>query len=904
MRECTGTLTISFHPCAHRKRPDGLPPIPGKRQARPFNCLPASPSGAARKRWTRRLALTGVSVAALTALSAGSAPAQTWTGGTSNDWTNGANWSTGAAPTGGAVIIDNGSPSNVVLGVASGATAITGNIRVGSGTAGVATSLTIQNGATLTSGGASTQIGFGGGGPATVTVTGPGSQWTNNGVLVIGNGSTAILNIESGGTVVVPSRLAVGGPTGTATLNVNGGTLAANFITMGNASAQANYDNAVVRALAGSANFFGGTTTKNNVAAGGLTIDTNCFNVGTIGFSGVGGLTVAGTGIFGLRGTQAYTGQTVIQSGSTLALQSAGSIAASSRLVANGTFDISASLRPDSEIQSLGGSGTVTMGTNSLTLTNAHDTFAGTFIGGSGLTLAGGSETLTGNNAAFAGPTTVQGGMLSVNGNLGGTLSVLSAGRLEGIGTVGTTTNAGVVAPGNSIGTLTIAGNYTGNGGALEIESALGGDASPTDRLVVTGNTAGTTTVRVLNRGGLGAQTNDGIRIIDVGGASNGNFTLAGDYVLQGRPVVVGGAYGYGLYQNGVSTPNDGDWYLRSTLLNAASGSAAPSMPLYQPGVPLYENYAQVLLGLNDLPTLQQRVGDRYWGGADVTARSGGGSTQSPFWARIEGQHSNMQPSNTTGSTYSSDQLKVQTGVDGLVLENGAGRLIVGLNAQYGTVAADVSSIYGNGRIRADGYGVGATLTWYGDNGFYVDGQAQTTKYISDLSSTLTGTMTSDNNGVGYAFSVESGKRIEIGNGWSVTPQAQLTYSAVSFSDFADRFGALVSLDNADSLLGRAGVAVNHLQTWRDGDGQVTSADVYGIANVHYEFLNGTSVIVSGTNFASANDRLWGSIGGGGTYSWSGGKYSLYGEVSYNTSLSKVGDSDSYKGIGGFRILW
>jgi outer membrane autotransporter protein len=84
----------------------------------------------------------------------------------------------------------------------------------------------------------------------------------------------------------------------------------------------------------------------------------------------------------------------------------------------------------------------------------------------------------------------------------------------------------------------------------------------------------------------------------------------------------------------------------------------------------------------------------------------------------------------------------------------------------------------------------------------------------------------------------------------------------------------------------------------------ITSADVYGIANVHYEFLNGTSVIVSGTNFASANDRLWGSIGGGGTYSWSSGKYSLYGEVSYNTSLSNVGDSNSYKGIGGFRIVW
>ncbi len=77
-----------------------------------------------------------------------------------------------------------------------------------------------------------------------------------------------------------------------------------------------------------------------------------------------------------------------------------------------------------------------------------------------------------------------------------------------------------VVAPGNSIGTLTIAGSYTGSGGTLEIETVLGGDASPSDRLVVTGDTAGTTNVTVINLGGGGAQTVEGIKIIDVGGLS------------------------------------------------------------------------------------------------------------------------------------------------------------------------------------------------------------------------------------------------------------------------------------------------------------------------------------------------------------------------------------------------
>ena len=81
-------------------------------------------------------------------------------------------------------------------------------------------------------------------------------------------------------------------------------------------------------------------------------------------------------------------------------------------------------------------------------------------------------------------------------------------------------------------------------------------------------------------------------------------------------------------------------------------------------------------------------------------------------------------------------------------------------------------------------------------------------------------------------------------------------------------------------------------------------SDVYGIANLHYEFLNGTIVDVASTGFANAHDRLWGSIGGGGVYSWASGRYSVYGEVSYNASLNDAHDNRSYKGTGGFRVVW
>src|SRR5688500_18630010 len=203
--------------------------------------------------------------------------------------------------------------------------------------------------------------------------------------------------------------------------------------------------------------------------------------------------------------------------------------------------------------------------------------------------MGAGTLLLTGDSSGYAGSTQVD-GTLTVNGSLCGNVNVGTGGRLQGTGTVCTTVNAGVVAPGNSIGTLTVAGDYTGTGGTLEIEAELGGDASPSDRLVVTGNTFGSTSVTVINTGGLGAQTVEGIKIVDVGGTSGGTFTLNGDYVFEGAQAVVAGAFGYRLFQNGVSTPADGDWYLRSSLLNPAAPNEPPG-PLYQPGVPLYESY-------------------------------------------------------------------------------------------------------------------------------------------------------------------------------------------------------------------------------------------------------------------------------------------------------------------------
>jgi outer membrane autotransporter protein len=808
-----------------------------------------------------------------------------------------------------ASLVFNRSNALTYGGVISGTGSLT---QTGTGTTILTGANTYTGGTTISAG--TLQIGNGG---TTGSVTG---NIVDNSALVFNRSSALTYGgvISGTGSIIqagTGTTILTGANTYTGSTTISAGTLqagATNVFAQNSAIASAatldlNNFNQTIGSLAGSGTVTLGTAT--------LTTGTDNSSTTFSGaISGGGGLTKIGAGTLNLRASNIYTGPTLIEAG-TLSLTNNGSISASSRVVADGTFNISALLGAGTSIQSLAGSGVVTLGTKNLTITNANDTFAG-IIGGTGaLTIAGGTQTLSGTNN-YAGPTTVAGGTLRAGAI--GTFSPASAYTVAAPGTLnlngfnqtlGSLSNAGTVSFGSAPGTtLTIAGNYVGNGGGVTMNTRLGGDDSPSDRLVVNGNTSGNSTLRITNVGGGGAQTSEGIKIVDVAGASNGTFALQGNYVFQGQQAVVGGPYAYTLQQNGINTPGDGDWYLRSSLVNPPP--SAPAGPLYQPGVPLYENYAQVLLGMNELPTLQQRVGNRYWGGSDAMARSGvapaiGATSPIPAasWGRIEGGHSDLQPNDMTGSTYSANQMKVQLGLDGLALENDSGRLIVGLTAQYGRTNADVASFFGNGRIQAEGAGVGATLTWYGENGFYIDGQAQTMFYRSDLVSALVGSMTQGNQGLGYAFSAESGKRIGMGNGWSLTPQAQLAYSQVDFDDFTDQFGARVSLRDANSLLGRAGLALNHQKIWNDGGG-IGRSDIYGIANLHYEFLNGTNVDVAGIGFANAIDRLWGSIGVGGTYGWANGRYAIFGEVSYNASLNNSSHNRSYEGTGGFRATW
>ncbi|HDI5135400.1 TPA: autotransporter-associated beta strand repeat-containing protein, partial [Salmonella enterica subsp. enterica serovar Paratyphi C] len=116
--------------------------------------------------------------------------------------------------------------------------------------------------------------------------------------------------------------------------------------------------------------------------------------------------------------------------------------------------------------------------------------------------------------------------------------------------------NMGTIASGSTSSTpgntLYVDGNYTGNGGSLYLNTVLGDDDSATDKLVITGDASGTTDLYI-NGIGDGAQTTNGIEVVDVGGVSTSDaFELKNE--------VNASLYTYRLYWN----ESDNDWYLAS----------------------------------------------------------------------------------------------------------------------------------------------------------------------------------------------------------------------------------------------------------------------------------------------------------------------------------------------------
>ncbi|HDY3274311.1 TPA: fibronectin-binding autotransporter adhesin ShdA, partial [Salmonella enterica] len=408
-------------------------------------------------------------------------------------------------------------------------------------------------------------------------------------------------------------------------------------------------------------------------------------------------------------------------------------------------------------------------------------------------------------------------------------------GDLVNMGTIASGSTSST--PGN---TLYVDGNYTGNGGSLYLNTVLGDDDSATDKLVITGDASGTTDLYI-NGIGDGAQTTNGIEVVDVGGVSTSDA-----FVLKNE--VNAGLYTYRLYWN----ESDNDWYLASKAQSDdddSGGDDTPSdggddggnvtppddggdggnvtppddggdggdvtppddggdvAPQYRADIGAYMGNQWMARNLQ-MQTLYDREGSQY--------RNADGSV----WARFKAGKAESEA--VSGNIdMDSNYSQFQLGGDILAWGNGQQSVTVGVMASYinadtdstGNRGADGSQFTSSGNV--DGYNLGVYATWFADaqthSGAYVDSWYQYGFYNNSVESGDAGSESYDS--TANAVSLETGYRYDIalsnGNTVSLTPQAQVVWQNYSADSVKDNYGTRIDGQDGDSWTTRLGLRVD-----------------------------------------------------------------------------------------------
>ncbi|MCJ2121428.1 autotransporter domain-containing protein [Methylobacterium sp. J-077] len=229
-------------------------------------------------------------------------------------------------------------------------------------------------------------------------------------------------------------------------------------------------------------------------------------NAGTVAVSASASLSAAEIGNAGLlvsdgtlngpvsnTGTARLSGQLNGALSNTGSLRFTGPIAGITALATTGPLDLGGGAF---SIANLSGSAGAVLGNGRLTVGSVgSSTYAGTIVDGGSVTtltkIGTGTLNLTGSGR-FSGPTTIQAGTLSLNGFWTSPVTVAQAGTLRGTGTVAApVVVAGALRPGNSPGTLTVAGPVSfapGSVFGLDIdETGTGAGAGNYARLLAIG---------------------------------------------------------------------------------------------------------------------------------------------------------------------------------------------------------------------------------------------------------------------------------------------------------------------------------------------------------------------------------------------------------------------------------
>ncbi|WP_085627076.1 MULTISPECIES: autotransporter outer membrane beta-barrel domain-containing protein [unclassified Pseudomonas] len=471
--------------------------------------------------------------------------------------------------------------------------------------------------------------------------------------------------------------------------------------------------------------------------------------------------------------------------------------------------------------------------------------------------------------------------------------------------------NAGTIdlGSGDTLGRLTVQGDYTGNNGTLRLNSVLAGDGAASDRLVVSrGAIGGSTQLLINNLNGAGAATaQNGIQVVE---ARNGATSSATAFV-QVQTLSVG-AYDYRLFKGGVTAGSENSWYLRSTLVAAPAPVPEPgqpsqpgeppviapaatppvaapapgqvelptpiqgqSLPLYRPEVPVYAAAPRgaAIIARQALGTFHQRQGDQQLlKGEGVLPAS---------WGQAYGGALRQQWSGTVSPSLDGDLYGFKVGQDLYTKVGDSGyRQHVGIYVSHSRLDANVKGFAlavenrSVGDLELDGDSVGAYWTLVGPQGGYLDAVLQYTNLDGRARSDRGGKLNID--GHARTASLESGYPVALSERWVLEPQAQLIAQKVSLDSASDSVSH-ISHDAQVELIGRLGLRVegafkdssNHLlqpyaqvNLWH-GDGGRDTLTFDGVDKIRTDYRY-TSVQLESGVVAQVNEAL--SLHGGVQY--------------------------------------
>ncbi|MGN8277980.1 autotransporter family protein [Pseudomonas sp. SMN5] len=462
---------------------------------------------------------------------------------------------------------------------------------------------------------------------------------------------------------------------------------------------------------------------------------------------------------------------------------------------------------------------------------------------------------------------------------------------------------------------LTVQGNYVGNNGQLRLQTVLGADGSPSDKLVVNGGTlTGNTAIAVTNVGGAGGlTTQDGIEVVQAqgGAVSDSNaFSLAQS--------VSAGAFDYRLFKGGV-TGNANNWYLRSTVVagpvaappapslpNAPAAPPLPPLPvpvagaapipLYRPEVPTWSAMPPVAaqLTLMALGTFHDRQGDQRL--LTETGAFGAG------WGRVYGKDLDQTWAGTVTPRFDGSIKGFQVGNDLYSAPTSGGQtqrigFFVGHTELNGNVDGFNLGFEGRraGKVDLDGDSYGLYWTLIDPTGGYVDAVVMGTRLNGDSRSERG--LKIDNRGHALTLSAEAGYPFAVANDWVLEPQVQIIHQKVSL-DTQDDGVSRVEFDSDSAWTGRLGARLK-------GRYQVSGMPVepYLRANLWHTFSGTDTVTFDNTDRVETQQRSSTADLGIGVIVSLAPAVSLYAGADYSNNL----DSNQQRSVAGnlgVRISW